>query len=226
MLHKRIKRPVFRFSVPREMGTVLSESERPCKTAEIERWIAAARRGDRQALGRLLETCRHYLMLIANQELAPAIQAKVAPSDIVQETFLEAGRDFPRFQGTNEEALLGWLRQILRNNVANLHRHFETDKRDMEREVVLDDDRLQDAVKQTETPSVQARAREQDEQLERAMQRLSEHYRQVLRMHTSEGLTFVQIAEKLDSTADAVRKVWGRAVEELAKHLETPHELP
>jgi DNA-directed RNA polymerase specialized sigma24 family protein len=41
---------------------------------------------------------------------------------------------------------------------------------------------------------------------------------------TSEGLTFAQIAEKLSGTTDAVRKLWGRAVEELAKLLDSPHE--
>ncbi len=202
------------------------QSETPREAADVEKWIVAARQGNREALGRLLEMCRHYLLLVANRELAPAIQAKVAPSDIVQDTFMEAGRDFPGFHGKTEEDLLGWLRCILRNNVANVHRHFETDKREVERELPLEDAELdallRDAVKQTETPSQQAQAHEQDEQLQRAMQRLPEHYRQVLLLHTSNGWTFVRIAEKLDSTADAVRKLWGRAVEELTKHLETP----
>jgi DNA-directed RNA polymerase specialized sigma24 family protein len=43
-------------------------------------------------------------------------------------------------------------------------------------------------------------------------------------LHTTEGLTFVQIAERMGRTADAVRKLWGRAAEELARLLETPHE--
>jgi RNA polymerase sigma factor (sigma-70 family) len=69
-----------------------------------------------------------------------------------------------------------------------------------------------------------ALVREQSEQLEQAMQHLPEHYRQVLRLHTTDGLTFAQTAEKLGSTADAVRKLWRRAVEELAKRLERPDE--
>jgi hypothetical protein len=46
----------------------------------------------------------------------------------------------------------------------------------------------------------------------------------VLILHTTEDLTYAQIAAKLGSTADDVRKVWGRAVVEPAKLLESPHE--
>lgn len=206
---------------------MLHEPEKPGEAGEIERWIVQARGGNQEALGRLLDVCRRYLLLLANQELTPGLRAKVAPSDIVQDTLLEAGCDFVGFRGATEEELLGWLRRMLRNNVANVHRHFETDKRQVDREVPLDDSAtdalMHNAVQQAETPSMLARAREQDEQLEHALRQLPEHYRQVLLWHTSEGLTFVQIAEKLGNTADAARKLWGRAAKELAKHLESPH---
>jgi RNA polymerase sigma-70 factor (ECF subfamily) len=209
------------------MGTV-SESEKPREAADFEKWIGEAREGKPEALGRLLDICRHYLLLVANQELTPAPGAKVAPSDIVQNTLLEAGRHFPRFHGSTEEELLAWLRGILRNNVANVHRHFETEKRQLAREVPLEDSATrilpQGAVSPTETPSMQPQARERDEQLEKALLQLPDHYRQVLFLHTTEELTFAQIAEKLGRTPDAVRKLWGRAVDELAKLLESPHE--
>jgi RNA polymerase sigma-70 factor (ECF subfamily) len=203
------------------------QPERPREGAEVEKWIGEARQGDREALGRLLDICRHYLLLVANQELAPPLWAKIAPSDVVQESLMEAGHTFPRFHGSTEDQLLAWLRGILRNNVANIQRHFETEKRQVSREIPLAETPLAEMpLDQAESPSRQALAREQDDQLERAMQKLPEHYRQVLRMHTTEDLTFVQVAEKLGSTADAVRKLWGRAVDELAKLLESPHESP
>jgi RNA polymerase sigma-70 factor, ECF subfamily len=203
----------------------LPGSERSRPAADVEKWIVAAHKGNQEALGGLLEMCRRYLLLLANHELKPALWAKIAPSDIVQETLLIAGRDFPRFQGASEAELLNWLHGILHNNVANVHRHFETEKRQVSREVPLAG--LPPAKippGEEGTPSGWARAREQDEQLENAMQQLPEHYRQVLCMHTTDGLSFVQIADKLSSTADAVRKLFGRAVEALANHLETPHE--
>jgi RNA polymerase sigma-70 factor (ECF subfamily) len=205
-----------------------AKSEKPPPTADVEKWITQARAGSREALGQLLEACRRYLLLVANQEQDPDLQAKVAPSDLVQETLLEAGRDFPRFQGASEQELLGWLRGILCNNLANAQRHFEAEKRQASREVPLAEaplDELRDrTLDQGGSPSQQALARERDEQVERTLQQLPEDYRQVLLLHTTEGLTFVQIAERMGRTADAVRKLWGRAIEELVRLLETPHE--
>ncbi len=34
------------------------------------------------------------------------------PADVVQETFLEAHRSFPRFRGSTEAEFLAWLRQV------------------------------------------------------------------------------------------------------------------
>lgn len=202
-----------------------AESGSPRQAADIEKWIDEARNGNREALGRLLDMCRHYLLLVANQELAPAFWAKVAPSDIVQDTLMEAGRDFPRFLGSSEEELIAWLRGILRNNAANVRRHFETDKRKIAREVPLDEVSPEEMPSNpTESPSKQVLAQEQDQQLDKALQQLPEPYRQVLRLHSMGTLTFVQIAAEMGSSADAVRKLWGRAVEELAKYLETPNE--
>jgi RNA polymerase sigma-70 factor, ECF subfamily len=204
---------------------VTSEPETPREAAEAEKWIGEARQGNQQALGRLLEMCRHYLLLAANKELAPALWAKIAPSDIVQESLMEAGRIFPRFHGSSEEELLAWLRGILRNIVADAHRHYTTEKRQVANEVPLAEvPQLEMPLDPGESPSREAQAREQDEQLEKALRQLPEHYRQVLRLYTMDRLTFVQIAEKLGSSADAVRKLWRRALEELKKHLDAPHE--
>src|SRR5580704_12939343 len=103
------------------------------------------------------------------------VQAKGAASDLVQETFLEAQRDFARFHGTTEVELLAWLRQILVNNVANFTRRYRAQKREANREVVLetDDSALAEGSGLPDpmlTPSSQAIEREQAEALRRAME--------------------------------------------------------
>jgi len=104
--------------------------------------LAAARSGSRESLGKLLETCRNYLSLVAQREIDSDLRAKGGASDLVQETFLEAQRDFARFQGCSEDELLAWLRQILLHNVANFTRRYrDTRKREVSREVpILADD--------------------------------------------------------------------------------------
>src|SRR5438105_1940581 len=108
--------------------------------SDIAPLLDAARSGSREALGQLLESCRGYLLMVAKGELDRDLQAKEGASDLVQETFLEAQRDFVQFQGASEAELLAWLRRLLLNNVANFTRRYRTTgKRSVEREVVLDE---------------------------------------------------------------------------------------
>src|SRR5262245_4961414 len=93
---------------------------------EAAQRLAAARSGSREALGQALEACRGYLHLLAERELDPDLRAKGSASDLVQETFLEAQKDFRQFHGNSEEELRAWLRQLLLNNLANFTRRYRT----------------------------------------------------------------------------------------------------
>lgn len=107
--------------------------------ADLERLLAAARDGAPDGLGRLLDACRGYLLLLARQELRDDLRAKGGSSDLVQETCLEAHRDFARFRGTTAAELLAWLRQLLRNNARDFTRQYAGGgKRDPLREVPLE----------------------------------------------------------------------------------------
>jgi RNA polymerase sigma factor (sigma-70 family) len=77
--------------------------------------------------------------------------------------------------------------------------------------------RLKDtAQSQWASPREHAQAQERSEALQRALRKLPEHYRQVLLLHTCEELTFAQIGERLHCSAEAARKLWGRAAKEFA----------
>ena len=107
----------------------------------ISREIEAARSGDAEVLGRVLQSCREYLVIVASRGLGTDLTAKGGASDLVQETFLGAYRDFDGFHGHSRGELLAWLRQILMNNVANFTRRYRgTEKREVNREVVLGSD--------------------------------------------------------------------------------------
>ena len=100
--------------------------------------LAAARAGSKDEMGRAFEACRAYLQLVAGSEIDSDLIAKGGASDLVQETFLEAQRDFNAFHGTTEQELLAWLRRLLLNNLANFRRRYrETAKRQATVEVPL-----------------------------------------------------------------------------------------
>jgi RNA polymerase sigma-70 factor (ECF subfamily) len=204
-----------------EMGTMhTGDPDRPLSN-DVERWFRDARGQSREALGRLLETCRDYLLLVANHELASDLRAKAGASDLVQDTFLEAQRDFPQFTGRSLPELRLWLRRILLNNLADLNRRYrDTELRRLAQEVSLGaDDSTADAAAQvaddTPSPSGEAIRHEQAAALERALARLPEHYRQVIALRHLENRSFAEIGELLGRTPDAARMLWARAVKEL-----------
>jgi RNA polymerase sigma-70 factor (ECF subfamily) len=202
-----------------------------CVESDLARWIEAARQGSEEALGRILEQCRPYLLVIANQEIAPDLQAKVAPSDLVQETFLEAHQDFRSFQGMSREELLAWLRSILRNNLANVRRKYrETDKRQISREISLRDTPygylLKGLADSGETPSEQLIDQEEDQALVRALGQLPEEYRQVIQLREYENCSYEAIAQRMGRSAEAARKLHTRAVDLLGQLLESMDDSP
>jgi RNA polymerase sigma-70 factor (ECF subfamily) len=61
--------------------------------------LEQARGGNENALGQLLELYRNYLRLVARSLTSEALRVKLEPSDLVQETFLKAHREFTQFAG-------------------------------------------------------------------------------------------------------------------------------
>jgi RNA polymerase sigma factor (sigma-70 family) len=74
----------------------------------------------------------------------------------------------------------------------------------------------------TLTPSRAAAAAGQARALQEALARLPEAYRQVLRYRYDEGRPFEEIAQLLDRSPNAARKLWARAVEWLQQELGAP----
>jgi len=180
--------------------------------------LARARAGDQEALGRLLEGYRDYLRLLARSSVGRQLQPRLDPSDLVQETLLEAQRDFRQFHGQTSGEIGAWLRQILARNLADQVKHHQSQKRDIGREEPLE--RLLDEMPQAlaapiSTPSAQAVHREQTDELGRALALLPADYREVLTLRHLQGEAFETIAARMGRSAGAVRMLWMRALEQL-----------
>jgi RNA polymerase sigma-70 factor (ECF subfamily) len=190
--------------------------------------LAAARAGSQEALGEALEACRHYLLLIADRELDPELRAKGGASDLVQQTFLEAHRDFAAFQGKTEAELLAWLRQLLLHNLGHFTRRYRaTAKREVTREVPLGGGSSstppgEELVADTSSPSGRLIEQEKAQALAQALARLPDDYRLVITLHHQEQRSFEEIAEQMQRSLPAVRKLWQRALERLQNELELP----
>jgi RNA polymerase sigma-70 factor, ECF subfamily len=88
--------------------------------------------------GSQLERFRHYLHLLARLHLDRRLQGKLDASDVVQQTILEAHRDWGQFRGKSDAELAAWLRQLLVHNLATTARDYRREKRDVEREHSLE----------------------------------------------------------------------------------------
>lgn len=191
-------------------------------------WMQAARAGSQEALGSALETYRRYLLSVAENNLDPRLQAKGGASDLVQETFLEAQRDFEQFTGTTEAELLAWLRKLLLNNMGNFARKYrDTEKRAVGREVALPTEGSSAsgaptpvAVGKGPSPSGLAIANEQAQAIQLALDRLPEDYRRVIQLRYQEEKSFEEIGRLLNRSPDAARKLWSRAMQQLRQEWE------
>lgn len=194
---------------------------------EAEERIARAKTGDAEALGQLLHAYGTYLLLLARMAIGRRLQGKLDPHDLVQETFLEAHRHFPRFQGDDEPQLVAWLRQIMAAKVANLVRHyFGTQGRDvrLEQDLVIElnnSSRLfaRELVASLTSPSQQAAKREQAVLLADALEHIPEDYREVIILRHLESLPFPEVARRMGRSEDSVQKLWLRGLARLRQTL-------
>jgi RNA polymerase sigma-70 factor (ECF subfamily) len=189
-----------------------------------EALLADARAGDPQALGRLLDGYRNYLLLFAQLQRDVHLQGRLNPSDFVQDAFLRACRSFRQFRGTTEAEFLAWLRQILVRCVATaVERELKAGKRNARREVSLGaylrDMRQSSAafdaalVAPFTSPADQACRRERAAQIADELARLPGHYREVIVLRNLEGLPFEEVGRRMGRSTGAVRILWLRALD-------------
>jgi RNA polymerase sigma-70 factor (ECF subfamily) len=160
-------------------------------------------------------------------QIGRRLQGKLDASDVVQETFLEAHRQITNFRGGSEGELLAWLRRILAGQIAlTLRRYLGTKGRDvkLERDLAVQLDQSShamngDFVRSHSTPSQHASRREQAVLLAEALSRLPEDYREVIILRHLEGLTFPQVAARMNRTEDSVQKLWVRSLANLRRTL-------
>jgi RNA polymerase sigma-70 factor (ECF subfamily) len=167
------------------------------------------------------------LELLARVHIGRRLQSKVDAADVVQDTFLEAHRRFGRFQGTTEAEFVSWLRHILAANLAMLVRHYlGTRGRDvrLERELAFDLDHSSQVLGRgllagSSSPSQRAIRRERAVLLADALGQLSETYREVIVLRHLEGLSFPEVARRMQRSLDSVKNLWARALGQLRRTL-------
>ncbi len=191
----------------------------PPDPRQFEALLFRAQQGCPEAAGALLDAFRPYLLSLANEEMDLDLQSKAGGSDLVQETFLEAHLSIQDFRGRTEGELLGWLRRILLNNLANFRRHFrDVSKRDVTRECPMGPP----APAVAPVPIEDAISREQLFRLQAVLDQLPSPYREVIVWRSLERQPFRAIALHLNRPEKAVQRIWARAIQELQRRITPP----
>lgn len=189
--------------------------------------LQEALEGNRESLGRLLEDYRAYLTVLAQRYLDARLRGRLDPADIVQVTFLEAQRDLPAFRGHQIEELLGWLRNILRNNVSSAHqKHLYAQKRSAGREShngpTDNGPTLTDLVPaETTSPSQRVMRDEAAVYLANCLQTLPETQREALRLRYVEGQSLKEISTAMDKSEMAVAGLLKRGLQSLRDKMDS-----
>jgi RNA polymerase sigma-70 factor (ECF subfamily) len=173
-----------------------------------------------------LDRFRAYLHLLARLNLATRLRGKIDPSDVVQQTLLQAYQNAGQFRGRGDAELAAWLRQILANHLARLIRDFGRDKRDVAAERSLEAEldassvRLVDWLAAVQSsPSDRAARDENAVRLASALAELPEPQREALVLQHWQGLSLAEIGERLDRTPAAVAGLIKRGLKSLRESL-------
>jgi RNA polymerase sigma-70 factor (ECF subfamily) len=174
-----------------------------------------------------LERFREYLRLLARLQLDPQLQRKLDPSDIVQQTLLEAFQKRAQFRGTTDAERAAWLRRILAHNLADAMRAFGREKRDVDRERSLEESLRQSSFRLERwlatpdaSPSEQAEQQERAIRLAITLAGLPEAQREALVLQYWHGWTLAQIADHLGRTPAAAAGLLKRGLKKLRQELQ------
>ena len=184
--------------------------------------LEQAKQGDKNALGELLIRYRPYLRILAQRHMDAAIRVRLDPSDVVQQTSLEAHRGIDRFRGDSEGEWVAWVRKILENNAAQaIRRHLLTQKRSARREVYLDESNsavhsVKGGLRSREnSPSKRALNSERSVKLALMLHNLPASQREAIRLRYLEGRSLKELAESLGRSETAVAGLLKRGLRNL-----------
>lgn len=180
--------------------------------------LRAARDGDDDALGELLESFRPMLRADAMKSLTDA-RTRLDASDLVQMTWWSAFRAFPRFEG-NVDLFVAWLRRIHERNLRDVVRDHQAKKRGLNREV--DGHRvLPMAAGRSTSPSQRAYRNEEAAKMAVCLEKLPAAQREAVHLRFYEGLGIAEIVQRMGRSETAVAGLVKRGLSQLRQLLDT-----
>lgn len=185
--------------------------------------IAAARDGNRAALGQLLLSHSESLSRYVAVKMPVSLRRHVSAEDILQQSYSVVFRDIAQFEPRSDGSFYGWLKTIVDHQLQNTIKSLGRQKRGghfRRIEAAAGENRsmrelLAQLAAETGTASVAARRNEAVAALNVALAELSEDHRNVIRLRFLEGHTVDETAEVMGRSPAGVRSLADRAKKQL-----------
>jgi RNA polymerase sigma-70 factor (ECF subfamily) len=149
---------------------------------------------------------REYLMFLARSQISVDLRPRIDPSDVVQDTLVDACRDLHMHRGKTQGQMTGWLRSILRFNLIDRFRRLRLEPR-----VSIDDsvDKTADGMTRylrASQSAPDARAIREEDALALAanLTQLSPPQAEAIVLKHCQGLSVEEISRHMNRTPDAV----------------------
>lgn len=186
--------------------------------------VDSASQGDAAAVATLLERHLPRLRAYIRLRMGPQLRARESASDVVQSACREVLEHIDRYRHRSEANFRRWLFTTAARKVRDRVDYHKAEKRDVGREISLQDSAAHAAVAAVYadfiTPSADLDMRERVARLEAAFDRLPEDYREVITLTRIVGLTHREVAEAMGRSEPASRMLLYRALAELAAELD------
>ena len=195
------------------------------KTQEL---VVLAKDGDKSALNQLYRVYGERVRWMVRFRMGRELRSQLESMDLVQDTLIHALGGLDNFTYKNEGDFVRWLSKIAENSLRDNLDKLHAGKRDIRKEVPLDNYRPTTAggfvgtpgpIKAT-TPSIIMSRKEDLNKLEKAIDKLRPEYREVIVLAKIEELPYSQIGDRLGKSTGAVKMLVSRAIVALASAFE------
>lgn len=179
------------FMSTNDKGRMTKEARAAANAIDRE-LVAAAKGGDRQAFGKLVERYQRRVYALAYG----IVRQREDAWDVAQEAFVKAYRNLARFEGNS--AFYTWLYRIAYNlSIDALRERARRETVDLGEDRKLEEALSKSGHRPHAHPDEMSARRELSTVLQRAMNKLSEKHRAIIVLREIEGLSYEEMSEVL-----------------------------
>ena len=196
---------------------------------KTQQLVALVKGGDASALDQLCRVYAERVRWMVRLRMGRELRRNLDSMDVVQDVLIHALGGITDFTYENEGDFVRWLSRIAENALRDNWKRFHAEKRDIRKEVRLNDRGPTTGGRSggapgpidATTPSVIMSRKEDLARLEQAIDELKPEYKEVIVLTKIEGLGYQQIADRVGKSSEAVRKLVSRATTALINAFES-----